>query len=484
MTEGKPRLVFSVEKKYDILRMRQKGATSRMIQEKYHNASQSILDNIYAGHEVIEKLFDAKKSSISHSRKRKWLHVTDLERVVHQLYLRCRHNSIQMTGDEIRKKAQEINEKLKGPTDFKASFIWLKKFKFRHRFTEDLVKKELPIQNTDTAETYQTHFNKLLKDGEFALENVYNVVYTVIFWKAVPEKTLIFSHAKKVGKQKMLGDHITVLLCANATGCHKLPALIIGSIAETLRSYNMNTDAFSIIYRANAHGCMNRTIFNEWYRNCFLQSVIKRQLQEGHRQKTLLLLDNTKLIHDLNDLNGEDKFVTVTSIPLNMSPRRQPMNCGIIPTFKRKYRRELMQTLATLPLCNTEDDLIDMHGKLDMWDCCCIVHNAWDYVDDTILKHAWDSLLQRDIEWSAQYGLKMKYDTVKTVECFNRVPGCERCDAATALNWFDCDDVSEIMIKIFTSEIIEDFENRSMNPVNTNIDEESGPSHSKVQRMS
>jgi hypothetical protein len=484
MTEGKPRLVFSVEKKYDILRMREKGATRRMIQEKYHNASQSILDNIYAGHEVIKKLFDAKKSSISHSRKRKWLHVTDLERVVRQLYLRCRQNRIQMTGEEIRKKAQEINEKLKGPPDFKASFIWLKKFKFRHRFTEDNVKKDLPIQNKDTVETYKTDFNKLLKDGEFALENVYNVVYTVILWKAVPEKTLIFSHAKKVGKQKMMGDHISVLLCANATGCHKLPALIIGSIAETLRLYNMNTSAFSIIYRANAHGWMNRKIFSEWYRNYFLQSVIKRQLKKGRRQKTLLLLDNTKLMHDLNDLNGKDKFVTVTSIPLNISPLRQPMNCGIIASFKRKYRRELMQTLATLPLCNTEDVLIDMHEKLDMWDCCRIVHSAWVYVDDDILKNAWDGLLKRDISWSEQYGSKMQHDTVKTVEWFNRLPGCEQCDEATVLNWFDCDDASQIMIKICTSEVIEDFKNKSMNPVNTIVDDEAGPSHSKVQRLS
>ncbi|XP_060819663.1 jerky protein homolog-like [Bombus pascuorum] len=482
--EGKPRLVFSIEKKYDIVSMRDKGATRRMIQEKYHNVTQSILDNIYVGQEVIRRLFHAKKLNTSHSGKRRWLHVTDIERVVYQLYLGCRLNRIQMTDEEIRKKALEINKKLNGSPDFHASYLWLDNFKFRYHLTENDVKKDLPIQNVATAETFKIHFKKLLKDGEFALENVYNVVYTVILWKAVPERTLIFSHAKKVGKQEMLEDHVTVLLCANATGCHKLPALIIGSVAETLRLYNMNTDAFSVIYRGNAHGWMNRNIFNEWYRNYFLQSVIKRQLKNGRRQKTLLLLDNTKLIHDLNDLNGKDEFVTVTSIPLNISPLRQPMNCGIIASFKRKYRKELMQTLATLPFCNTKDDLINMHEQLDMWDCCRIVHAAWAYVDNEILKNAWDSLLKCDIVWSGHYALKMKFDAVNTVEWFNRLPGCERCDNATVLNWFECDDVSEIMIKIFTSKVIEDFENKSMNPVNTNINDEAGPSHSKIPRMS
>jgi hypothetical protein len=484
MTEVKPRLAFSVEKKYDILRMKEKGSSRRVIREKYHNASESILDNIYAGHEVIKQLFDAKKSSISHSRKRKWLHVTDLERVVHQLYLRCRQNRIQMTAYEIQTKALEINEKLEGPKEFKATYHWIDNFMTRYRITDNDVRHDLAVHSQDTPEKFKTQFNQLLQDGEFALENVYNVVYTVILWKAVPEKTLIYSNAKKGGKQKMLEDHITILLCANATGCHRLPALIIGSHAETLRLYNMNTSAFSTIYRANANAWMSRKIFSEWYRNYFLQAVIKRQLKEGHRQKTLLLLDNTKLMHDLNDLNGKDKFVTVTSIPLYVSPLRQPMNCGVIATFKRRYRRELMQTLATLPLCNTEDVLIHMHEKLDMWDCCRIVHTAWGYVDHDILKNAWDSLLKRSINWSAQYCLKLKYDADKTVELLNRLPGCEQCDEAAVLNWFECDEVSEIMIKICTNEVIEDFKNESMNPVNTTVDDEAGPSHSKVQRLS
>ncbi|XP_043590860.1 jerky protein homolog-like [Bombus pyrosoma] len=484
MTKRKPPAVLSIEKKYDIIRMKETGANRKMILEKY-DISVTCLGNIYTGCEEIKRLFHIKTLDINRSRKHiKRLLVSDLERIVYHLYLRCRQNKIQMTGTEIQKKALEINEKLKGRPDFKASFLWLENFKFRHHMTDDDVKKDLPIQSIDGMDAFKDRFNKLLKDEGFTLENVYNVVYTAIVWKGVPETTSIFSRTKKTGNQQILEDHVTVLFCANATGCHKLPVLIIGSFGDTQGLYNLNTNVLSTIYRANANAWMSSNIFSEWFRKYFLESVIKRQQKRGYREKTLLLLDNTMLLHDLSDLNRKDEFVKVISIPSNISPLRQPMNCGIIGSFKRKYRKELVKTLASLPLHNTEEGVIDMHEKLDMWDCYNIVDDAWSYIDDVILRNAWDTLLKRDVLWSAQYSIKMKYDAVKTVEFLHSLPGCERCDEESVLNWFESDDISEIVMKIHTNEVIRDFENKTRGRVNTNFDDEVGPSCSKVQKIS
>ncbi|XP_033356661.1 jerky protein homolog-like [Bombus vosnesenskii] len=483
MMKRKPQTVLSVEKKHDIIRMREQGANRTLILKKY-DTTVPCLGNIYTEHAEIKRLFQAKTLDISRSRKRTgWLHVTDLEKIVYQLYLRCRQNRIQMTGSEIQKKALEINEKLKGAPDFNASCLWLDNFRYRHRMTDDDVRKDFPIRTTDAMDNFKACFNKLLKD-EFTLENVYNVVHTVIMWKGVPEKTSMFNRAKKAGNQQMLEDHITALFCANATGCHKLPILIIGSIGETQGLYNLNTEAFSTIYRANVNAKMNSNIFNEWFRKHFLKSVIERQMKKGRREKTLLLLDNTNLLYDLNDLNRKDKFVTVISIPLSISPLRQPMNCGIIASFKRKFRNQLVTTLASLPLCNTEDDVIDMHDKLDMWDCCSFAYDAWSYVDDAILRNAWDAILNRDVLWSGQYSIKMKYDAVKTIELLHSLPGCERCDEASVFNWFEMDETCDIIMKICTNEVVRDFEDKNVDRVNTNFDDEAGPSHSKVSKMS
>jgi hypothetical protein len=483
MVRRKPPAVLAVEKKYDILRMREKGANRNNILEKY-DTSVASLGNIYTQHEEIRRLFRARKLEINPPRKRKkWLHVTDLERIVYQLYLRCRQNRIQMTGAEIRKKALEINDKLEGIPDFKASCHWLENFKCRHRMTDDDVKKDLPIHNIDSMDNFKDNFNKLLKDKGFTLENIYNVVYTVLAWKSVPETTSIFSRAKKAGNKEMLEDHVTVLFCANATGCHKLPTLLIGSCGDTQDLYNFNPNAFPIIYRVNANAWMNSNIFSDWFKKYFIESVINRQLRNGCREKTLLLLDNTRLIHNLNDLNRKDRFVTVMSIPLNISPLRQPMNCGIISSFKRKYRTELAKTIASLSFRNTEENVIEVHEKLDMWDCCQIVQDAWSYVDDAILRNAWDNLLKREILWSGQYSIKMKHDAVKTLELLHSLSGCERCDEADVLNWFEIDDICDIIMKICTNEVVRDFENKTVVQVNTNFDDEAGPSHSKVRKI-
>jgi hypothetical protein len=138
---------------------------------------------------------------------------------------------------------------------------------------------------------------------------------------------------------------------------------------ETQSSYNFNTHAFSTIYTANINAWINSTIFNLWFEECFLESVKERQEKNGSREKTLLLLDNTKSLPNLEDLNKKDEFVTLMSPPLDVTPLRQPMNCGIIVCFKQKYRKELVKTLMPLPICNTEKKLINIHKELNMWDC-------------------------------------------------------------------------------------------------------------------
>ncbi|XP_068967438.1 jerky protein homolog-like [Bombus flavifrons] len=409
----------------------------------------------------------------------------DVDRAIHHWYLRCKERKVKLTGADIQREALEINDKLNGHPSFKASGTWLRGFKERYCITTEDIRENFQAATPYTVrKAFKADFNRLLQEGGFTLRNVYNVVYTTVMWNAVAEKTCILNRAKSTGSIKMCEGYVTTLFCANATGCHKLPVLIIGTVPETHSLYKFKTEAFTTIYRSNTSACMDSTIFKQWYKEHFLESIKGRQRENGREDKYLLLLDNTTSLHDINDINNIHPLVEVKSPPPNVSEHSQPMNCGIITCFKRKYRIELLKTIRPLSIYNTEEGVIDLHKELSIWDCCRIVHHAWSHVDDSILINSWDSLLLPMNMRFMEYVEKWDADVRKAVEFLHRLPGCEQCQKFDVLRWFHSDIGSDIDKKVYTDAVVREFEN-ILGPANKNIiDDEAGPSRAKISKRS
>ncbi|KAM3966299.1 LOW QUALITY PROTEIN: uncharacterized protein ACR2FA_012601 [Aphomia sociella] len=90
---------------------------------------------------------------------------------------------------------------------------------------------------------------------------------------------------------KISNDRITTLACANATGSHRLPMLVIGKSKKPRCLKHVNMSAMPIVYTSQKSAWMNSTIFMEWFTKTFILSVKAHQLKNGKREKTLLLLD-------------------------------------------------------------------------------------------------------------------------------------------------------------------------------------------------
>ncbi|XP_043591768.1 tigger transposable element-derived protein 2-like [Bombus pyrosoma] len=478
MSQKQKRKVLSADQKYEVLKLKEKGVDRKNVIQKY-GISLSALSRLCASFDECKKQLETNRMIIIHSKRcRSWQQVTDLERVLYHWCIQCMEKNVKVTGTEIQNKALELNKKLNLCPLFKASNSWLVYFRKDYGITEADMMDYLPSPSKITADIFKANFNKLLQDGGFSLENVYNVVYTAILWKAVPENSLMFRSAKSTGCLEMCEDHVTALFCANATGCHKLPVLIIGTVPETLRGCNFNTNTYSTIYRTNTNAWMDNNIFNEWFEKYFLESVQERQQKNGRKEKTLLLLDNARSFHDLHYLNDKDEFVTVMSFPLDVSTLIQPMNCEIIPCFKRMYRKEFAKTLALLPFRNSAEDVIRMHKILNIWDSCRIVHNAWSHIDNTILKNAWNSLLNHEDTWIEEYSKKMIIDAYETVNLLRYLPGCELCDVFDVLNWFQIDNIHNIVLKVCTDEVLRDYESNTLPQEHIqSVHDQAGPSH-------
>jgi hypothetical protein len=136
---------------------------------------------------------------------------------------------------------------------------------------------------------------------------------------------------KRLAGRKKNKERLSIALCTNADGSHKLNPLVIGKFAKPRCFKNINIGNLPVIYRNNSKAWMLSTIFQEW-----LQEFDRQVGQRHGGQRILLLIDNCSS-HKIENLILS--YVDVYFLPPNTTSKLQPLDAGIIMAFKKHYRR-------------------------------------------------------------------------------------------------------------------------------------------------
>ena len=167
--------------------------------------------------------------------------------------------------------------------------------------------------------------------GIFLIKLQFILSFIIIFTNALcrlePDRTLA---TRRLSGRKKNKERLSIALCANADGSHKLPPLIIGKYANPRCFKNIDICNLPMTYRNNNKAWMLTTLFQDWLHD------FDRQVGQKHRgQRVLLLLDNctNHKIEGLDLLNVDVHF-----LPPNTTSKIQPMDAGIIMSFKKHYR--------------------------------------------------------------------------------------------------------------------------------------------------
>ena len=76
---------------------------------------------------------------------------------------------------------------------------------------------------------------------------------------------------------------------------------------------------------------------------------------------------------------------TVKFLPPNVTSVIQPMDQGVIETFKRLYRKQMLRRLI-LADENDEETMISFHKNITLKDCCYMAAESWNSLDVSTLK--------------------------------------------------------------------------------------------------
>jgi len=299
-------------------------------------------------------------------------------------------------------KAKQIAAELSiSENDFKASWRWFDRFRKR---------KGLLLQNTllhgEGAQVLQLDKNdpELLAQleklynviSEYDPEHVYNMDKTGFFYRQLPRYDVLMPQedVSTVQGKKRIKDRVSFVVCANATGSHKISCALIGKAKSPACSSKNHMWPLPYFYQKNAW--MDQETCWKWFREVFLVQVRQRT---AHR--ILLLMDDAP--GHLGALEQDN--VRVEVFPSSCASWKQPCNQGIIAAFKKRVKYLYLADVLEYHGLNEvqKQQKQDQVGRLPrgaagasygkpahLLDAANYITNAWATISSATIRNAFD----------------------------------------------------------------------------------------------
>lgn len=437
-SSSKKRHTFlNVETKLKILERLSKGESGASL-AKIYGVGTSTISDIKVKRSQLEQ-FASKLDSEEGTLKRKTARSANnkaLEDAMYIWFTQRRSLGEPISGPLICEKALQFNEQLNGPRDFKASSGWLKNFKSRHGIRELDIQGEKLSSDLAAGRTFIEKFIKDALEKGYSRDDVYNADETGVNWRALPRKSLASRREQSAPGFKVSKERITAMVCANASGEHKIKLLVIGK-SKNPRSFK-NVHTLPVSYTSQNSAWMSSVIFLEWYKNEFIPSVTKYREEKNKDGKVLLIIDNAPTHPPLEVLNAINGNFEVQFLPPNVTATIQPMDQGVIGKMKKIYRKQLLRHLLLAE--KDEESVVQFIKKMNIKDSIYMLADAWDTLTKSNLQRAWNKL------WPEEQSAGEEITNVnedcgvnEVAEICSTIPGFEQCDENDASEWLAVD---------------------------------------------
>nr|XP_022909165.1 tigger transposable element-derived protein 1-like [Onthophagus taurus] len=256
----------------------------------------------------------------------------------------------------LKNKSSSSNSELK---PFVASKGWFDKFKNWHSLHSLKLMGESASADHEAAKLYPDRLMRIIEDGCYLPQQVFNADETGLFWKKMPSRTFISKNEKTAPGFKMAKDRLTLLLCSNASGDFITKPLLVYKSLNPRALKNKDKRKLPVFWRSNSRAWVTGDIFVDWLQNCFIPEVENYLKRNNISFKVLLLIDNAPG-HPANRLQSLNENVKIEFLPPNTTSLIQPLDQGIIAAFKAYYTRITFKKLL---------DSLESDSKLTLTQC-------------------------------------------------------------------------------------------------------------------
>lgn len=151
---------------------------------------------------------------------------------------------------------------------------------------------------------------------------------TGLFWRSAPSNGL--ASEKRAGTKKDK-SRISLVVCVNFTGSHRLPIWVIGKAQKPRALKRANLQAIGLEWRANQKAWMTTLVMNDWLKAFYASIEPSRSV--------LLLMDNLRAHISGVEITPPPSNIRIQWLPPNATSLYQPLDQGIINAIKLGYRK-------------------------------------------------------------------------------------------------------------------------------------------------
>jgi len=304
-------------------------------------------------------------------------------------FVQKRAEGVPISGPLIQTEAIQISAAINGETSFKASNGWLYRWKKRHGIRQVKIRGEARSADEEAAEAFLPELQRLVEEEGYCPDQIYNTDETALYYKMLPDHSLaVKTDTTSSQGLKQKKDRLTLLLTCNWAGTHKLKPLCIGKFKCPRCFHHVNMSSMPLLYKNSRNAWMTAVIFEEWFHQDFVPSVRKHLRRQGLEEKAVLLLDNCPAHPPKEVLTSRDGKIVVFYLPKNTTSKIQPLDQGIISTFKRHYRRELLRSVLA-----EDSSLVEFLKALSIKDAFYLMDKAWVSIEGKSIRAVWDKAL-------------------------------------------------------------------------------------------
>lgn len=333
--------------------------------------------------EFLSKRYSHLDSELQQPERKKHRKIAyaDLEKALAQWVAIEERKKTTINGDILRIKARYYWHRLpqySGLEEPSFSEGWLSGFKKRHGIKERRRHGEAAGIDEESMMAEIALIQARL--AQYSPEDQYNCDETGLFWKLIPERSLSMTILPGSKKEKA---RITIHHCVNATGSHKLQPWIIGRYQRPrcFAAAGIEVDRLDCTYRANKKSWMTGPLMLQW-----LQWFDSQM----NGRKVILLMDNfsahQSAVNELYAMPSEYglRNTEIAWLPPNTTSRAQPLDQGVIATFKACYRRHWLRYMVE----EVENDR-DPCKTINLLKAFRFVIRAWHEVSSVTIANCW-----------------------------------------------------------------------------------------------
>ena len=360
------RKFLTLSEKAEVIQIsNQEGASTRKLARRFGCGRTQIVTTLKEKEKILSMWTSSDgKNFPKRPRTEKYPEINNL---LWKWYIRARESNIPITGPLLQEEARFIAEEL-GDDTFRGSNGWLESWKQRNKITQLSVAGKKETESEKSVQSWHEQVREVTRG--YAPKDVCNLDETGCFWKTEPDKTGFHENSKRCQKGQNAKGRITAVFLVNAAGGKETP-IFIGSINKP-RCFAKLPDI--------SHPCGSEYLSNEkaWMQTDILLNVVGRLNERmKHENRNILLFMDTAPCH-LPLLPEKFSNIKVVFLPKNMPSRSQPLQAGIITTWKIFYRQQLLRHLIS-PV-NGEATVSDILRSVNLLMAVRWMVNAWKEV--------------------------------------------------------------------------------------------------------